>query len=79
MPQYSGIIHDLTLLDNLKLVSEIHIKEELREQIKQLITQFEFETLLKIKSKIYQVVKKACDCDGTGKCPKILLLDDLLR
>ena len=25
--QYGGIIHDLTLLDNLKLVSEIHIKK----------------------------------------------------
>ena len=33
VPQYGGVIHDLTLLDNLKLVSEIHIKEkELRYQ-----------------------------------------------
>ena len=33
VPQYGGLIHDLTLLDNLKLVAEIHIKENgLREQ-----------------------------------------------
>ena len=33
VPQYGGLIHDLSLLDNLKLVSELHIKEkELREQ-----------------------------------------------
>ena len=28
VPQYGGLIHDLTLSDNLKLVSEIHIKEK---------------------------------------------------
>ena len=33
VPQYGGVIHDLTLIDNLKLVSEIHLKEkELRNQ-----------------------------------------------
>ena len=33
VPQHGGLIHDLTLFDNLKLVSEIHIKEkELRNQ-----------------------------------------------
>ena len=26
VPQYGGLIHDLTLMENLKLVSEIHIK-----------------------------------------------------
>ena len=53
VPQYGGLIHDLTLNDNLKLVSEIHIKEkELRDQkINKLISQFEFESLLKIKAK----------------------------
>ena len=53
VPQYGGVIHDLTLLNNLKLVSEIHIKEkELRDQkINKIITQFEFEALLNIKAK----------------------------
>ena len=53
VPQYGGVIHDLSMIDNLKLVSEIHIKqEELREQkINKIITQFEFESLLNIKAK----------------------------
>ena len=53
VPQYGGVMHDLTLLNNLKLVSEIHIKEkELRDQkINKIITQFEFEALLNIKAK----------------------------
>ena len=53
VPQYGGLIHDLTALDNLKLVSEIHIKEkELRNQkVNKLISQFEFESLLNIKAK----------------------------
>ena len=53
VPQYGGLIHDLTLSDNLKLVSEIHIKEkEMREhKVNKLIAQFEFESLVEIKSK----------------------------
>ena len=53
VPQYGGLIHDLSLSDNLKLVSEIHLKEkELRAQkINKIISQFEFEALLNIKAK----------------------------
>ena len=53
VPQYGGLIHDLTLYDNLKLVAEIHIKDkELRDhKLNKLISQFEFESLLKIRSK----------------------------
>ena len=45
VPQYGGLINDLTMLENLNLVAEIHIKEKgLREQkINKLISQFEFE------------------------------------
>ena len=45
VPQYGGLIHDLSMLDNLKLISEIHIEEkELREQkINKLISQFELD------------------------------------
>ena len=28
VPQYGGLIHDLSMLDNLNLVAEIHIKEK---------------------------------------------------
>ena len=51
VPQYGGLIHDLSLIDNLKLVAEIHIREkELREKkINKIISQFEFESLLNVK------------------------------
>ena len=53
VPQYGGLIYDLTLIENLRLVSEIHIKEkELRKQkIDKIVSQFEFEPLTKIKAK----------------------------
>ena len=68
VPQYGGLIHDLTLLDNLKLVSEIHIKEkELRSQkINKLITQFEFEALLNLKAKHLSGGQKKKTCDSNG-------------
>ena len=68
VPQYGGLIHDLTLLDNLKLVSEIHIKEkELRNQkINKLITQFEFEALLNLKAKHLSGGQKKKTCDSNG-------------
>ena len=80
VPQYGGLIHDLTLLDNLKLVSEIHIKEnELRKhKINKLITQFEFEALLNIKAKHLSggQKKKLVIAMALINDPKILLLDE---
>ena len=80
VPQYGGLIHDLTMIDNLKLVAEIHIKEkELREQkINKLITQFEFESLLKIKAKDLSggQKKKLVIAMALINDPKILLLDE---
>ena len=80
VPQYGGLIHDLTLMDNLKLVSELHIKEkELRVQkINKLITQFEFESLVDIKSKHLSggQKKKLVIAMALINDPKILLLDE---
>ena len=80
VPQYGGLIHDLTLEDNLKLVAEIHINEkELRNQkINKLISQFEFESLLKIKAKHLSggQKKKLVIAMALINDPKILLLDE---
>ncbi len=80
VPQYGGLIHDLTLLDNLKLVAEIHINEKgLREQkINKLVSQFEFEALLNIKAKDLSggQKKKLVIAMALINDPKILLLDE---
>ena len=80
VPQYGGLIHDLSLIDNLKLVSEIHIKEKesRNHKLNKIITQFEFESLLRIKAKNLSggQKKKLVIAMSLMNDPKILLLDE---
>ena len=80
VPQYGGFIQDLSLIENLNLVAEIHIKEkELRQtKIDKLISQFEFDPILKIKAKHLSggQKKKLVISMALINDPNILLLDE---
>ena len=80
VPQYGGFIQDLTLYENLNLVGEIHIKEkDLRKsKIDKIISQFEFDALLKIKAKHLSggQKKKLVISMALMNDPSILLLDE---
>ena len=80
VPQYGGFIQDLTLIENLHLVAEIHIKEkDLRKaKIDKIISQFEFDPLLKIKAKHLSggQKKKLVISMALINDPSILLLDE---
>ena len=80
VPQYGGFIQDLSLLDNLKLVAEIHIKDKniRQSKIDKIISQFEFDPLLNIKSKNLSggQKKKLVIAMSLINDPRILLLDE---
>ena len=80
VPQYGGFIQDLSLIENLKLVAEIHIKEkDLRQaKIEKLISQFEFDPILKLKGKHLSggQKKKLVISMALINDPNILLLDE---
>ena len=80
VPQYGGFIQDLSLLDNLKLVAEIHIKDKniRQSKIDKIISQFVFDPLLNIKSKNLSggQKKKLVIAMSLINDPKILLLDE---
>ena len=80
VPQHGGFIQDLNLLENLKLVGEIHIKDKniRKSKIERIISQFEFDPLLKIKAKHLSggQKKKLVISMALINEPHILLLDE---
>ena len=80
VPQYGGYFNDLTLINNLKAVSEIAIdNKNLRyERINYLISKFELENLKDIKAKFLSggQKKKLVIALSLLSQPRVLLLDE---
>ena len=53
VPQYGGYFHDLTLIENLKAVSEILIKSknDRNFKIEELVSKFELDPILNVQAK----------------------------
>jgi lipopolysaccharide export system ATP-binding protein len=80
VPQYGGYFNDLTLLDNLKAISEIVIdnKNLRNEKINYLISKFELDNLKDVKAKFLSggQKKKLVIALSLLSEPRVLLLDE---
>ncbi len=80
VPQYGGYFHDLTLLENLKAVSEVLIdnKNDRNSKIDYLISRFELDSVLNIQAKFLSggQKKKLVIAMALMSDPKVLLLDE---
>ena len=81
VPQYGGYFHDLTLIENLKAIGEILIKNE-RERfakINKLISKFALDNVQEVKAKFLSggQKRKLVICMALLGDPKILLCDEI--
>lgn len=80
LPQRGGAMFDLTLYENLLMVAEIHIKEkELRQtKLENIISQFNFESISKIKAKNLSggQFKRCVIAMALINDPQVLMLDE---
>tara|TARA_B110000091_G_scaffold87232_1_gene95751 strand:+ start:248 stop:1024 length:777 start_codon:yes stop_codon:yes gene_type:complete len=80
VPQYGGYFSNLTLLDNLKAIAEIVIRDKklIYHKIDQLISKFELDAIRDIKAKFLSggQKKKLVIALALLSDPKVLLLDE---
>lgn len=80
VPQYGGFFNDLTLLDNLKAIAELVIrnKNSINDKINYLISKFELENIKNVKAKFLSggQKKKLVIALSLLSNPKVLLLDE---
>ena len=80
VPQYGGYFGDLTLLENLKAIAEIVIKDKdlINHRTDQLIAKFELDAIRDIKAKFLSggQKKKLVIALALLSEPKVLLLDE---
>ncbi len=80
VPQYGGFFGDLTLLENLKAIAEIVIKDQdlINHKIDQLIAKFELDAIRDLKAKFLSggQKKKLVIALALLGDPKVLLLDE---
>ena len=80
VPQYGGYFHDLTLIENLKAVSEILIKNknDRNFKIEELVSKFELDPILNVQAKFLSggQKKKLVIALALMGNPKVLLLDE---
>jgi lipopolysaccharide export system ATP-binding protein len=80
VPQYGGYFHDLTLIENLKAVSEILIKSknDRNFKIEELVSKFELDPILNVQAKFLSggQKKKLVIALALMGSPKVLLLDE---